>query len=180
MHAWHCSAWTQGSYIGHATLLSVLQSCAHWRLCISKNRDRRLVWGKLNCTARSLIYNTPCYCCEPLNLKQDCCASITLASSPALNLIYSSRQFNPLPPFLRATLKCVFIASSMQHAEGFVLERVCQQRNKTDTILDDYYRVGFEPISCPKKKKISMIKFCQWEQVVKISPNKNFYVSSSL
>ena len=36
-------------------------------------------------------------------------------------LMFSSFASNPLPPFLRATLKCV--ASSMQHIEGFVLER---------------------------------------------------------
>ena len=64
-----------------------------------------------------------CYC-EPLNLKQCCCASIILASSPVLNIIIVA---SPWPRPFSYPLFCIqllkHVANAMQCAEGFVLER---------------------------------------------------------
>ena len=63
-----------------------------------------------------------CFCFELLNLEKHCCASVTIALSPALNVSYDSLDHpQPLTPFLRASLKC--LANTMQHAEGFGFER---------------------------------------------------------
>ena len=72
----------------------------------------------LQCGASMIQHARVVAAVSHLNLEQCCYASITLASSPVLNVIVAS----PTPLTLyHAILKRV--ANAMQCAEGFVLER---------------------------------------------------------